>query len=173
MDGWSWRPAYPLVKPGWKMPSFDGLPAPSPKAQRIHTWVIEVEVQRVPDLVVGHHRAIGAIELSEVTYTLVPQVAHEKLQANEGKDTEAEDSEDHHVSQLLHRLDQGSHDCLQAWESEAGSPTDTLLYGPLGRGWARRRALSLPSPALNRAGDREGDHSQGHSEGGFLGLEDQ
>lgn len=102
----------------------------------------------------------------------MPQVAHEKLQADEGEDTEAEDSENHHISQLLHRLDQGSHDCLQAWESEAGSPTDILLYGPQGRGWARRRALSLLSPALNRAGDREGDQSQGHSEGGFLGLED-
>lgn len=72
---------------------------------RFRTWVIEVVVQRVPDYAIGLHRTIGAIELSEVPHTLVPQVAHEQLQANESKDAEAEDGQDHHVGQLLHRLD--------------------------------------------------------------------
>ena len=29
--------------------------------------------------------------------TLLPQIAHEELQANQGKDTEAEDGEDHYI----------------------------------------------------------------------------
>lgn len=130
------------------MPTLDGLPPPSP----VHTWVIEVEVQRVPDQAIGLHRTIGAVELSKVTHTLVPQVAHEELKANEGKDAEAEDGEDHHVGQLLHRLDQGSHYCLQAWDSETRLPTDTLLDNPLDGGWACTRGPSCLHPALNRAG---------------------
>ena len=58
---------------------------------------------------------LAPVEVSEVAvpYTLVPQVAHEQLEADEGKHTEAEDGEDHHVGELLHRLDQSSHNGLQ------------------------------------------------------------
>lgn len=35
-------------------------------------------------------------------HTLVPEVSHEELEANEGKDTQAEDSEDHDIRELLH-----------------------------------------------------------------------
>ena len=44
---------------------------------------------------------------------LLPQVAHEELQANQGEDAQAEHGQDHHVRQLLHRLDQSAHDGLQ------------------------------------------------------------
>lgn len=44
--------------------------------------------------------------------TLLAQVAHEELETNEGKDTQAEDSQDHHIRKLLHRLDQGTNDGL-------------------------------------------------------------
>ena len=47
-------------------------------------------------------------------YTFIPQVAHEQLQPDESKDTQTEHREDHDVRQLLHRLDQGPHDGLQA-----------------------------------------------------------
>lgn len=45
----------------------------------------------------------------------VLQVPLEELQAHQGKDTQAEDSEDGHISQLPHRVDQGSHDDLQSY----------------------------------------------------------
>lgn len=35
-------------------------------------------------------------------HALLPQVAHEELEADEGKDAQAENSEDHHVRELLH-----------------------------------------------------------------------
>lgn len=47
-------------------------------------------------------------------HALLPQVAHEELQADQGEDAEAEHGENHHVRQLLHRLYQGAHDGLQA-----------------------------------------------------------
>lgn len=40
---------------------------------------------------------VGAIAADWKTHALLPQVAHEELQANEGKDAEAENSEDHDV----------------------------------------------------------------------------
>ena len=92
-------------------------PCQGPQGQ-VGTWIVEVGVQRFPDQAVGLHGAIGAVgavEYCEVANALVPQVAHEELQADEGKDAEAEDREDHHIGQLLHRLDQGPHDGLQAW----------------------------------------------------------
>lgn len=46
----------------------------------------------------------------------IPQVAHEELQPDESKDTQTEHSEYHDVRQLLHRLDQGPHDGLQAYK---------------------------------------------------------
>ncbi len=50
--------------------------------------------------------------------TLLPQISHEELQTNEGKDTEAENGEDHHIWQLLHRLDQSANNGLQTWDIE-------------------------------------------------------
>lgn len=97
-----------------------GLPQPwrppvaLPQASTpVGTWVVEVEVQRLPDLAVGLHGAVGVVKQREVAHTLVAEVAHEELQADEREDTEAEDCEDHDVGQLLHRLDQSPHDGLQ------------------------------------------------------------
>lgn len=45
---------------------------------------------------------------------LLPQVSHEELQADESEDAQAEDGEDHHISEFLHRLDQSSDNGLQA-----------------------------------------------------------
>lgn len=53
------------------------------------------------------------IDSCAVLDTSVLEVALEELQAHQGKDTQAEDSENGHVSQLLHRVDQGPHDDLQ------------------------------------------------------------
>lgn len=41
--------------------------------------------------------AVGGIAADWKTHALLPQVAHEELQADEGKDTEAENGEDHDV----------------------------------------------------------------------------
>lgn len=46
----------------------------------------------------------------------MPEVPHEELQADEGKDAQAEDGEDHDIRELLHRLDQRPDDRLQPWE---------------------------------------------------------
>lgn len=46
--------------------------------------------------------------------TFLPQIPHEELQSNKCKHTKTEDGQNHHVRQLLHRLDQGAHDGLQA-----------------------------------------------------------
>lgn len=97
---------------------------------RIHTWIVEVEVQRVPDLAAGLHGTIGAVELREVAHTLVPQVAHEELQADEGEDAEAEDGEDHHIGQLLHGLDQRPHNGLQALGVATTSRESPTRTGP-------------------------------------------
>ena len=59
-------------------------------------------------------------------YTFIPQVAHEELQPDECEHTETEHSEYHDVRQLLHRLDQGPHDGLQAWEKEVYQASEIL-----------------------------------------------
>lgn len=61
--------------------------------------------------------AVGQVALGDVDrpdHTLLAQVTHEELETDEGKDAQAENSQDHHVRQLLHRLDQGAHDGLEA-----------------------------------------------------------
>lgn len=58
-------------------------------------------------------------------HTLVAQVAHEKLETNEGKDTQAEDGQDHHIRKLLHRLDQGAHNGFQSWRAVTHTRTQT------------------------------------------------
>lgn len=60
--------------------------------------------------------------------TLLAQVPHEKLETNEGKDTQAEDSQDHHIRKLLHRLDQGTDDGLQAWRAVTHAHTYTHAH---------------------------------------------
>lgn len=52
-------------------------------------------------------------------HTLLPEVAHEELEADEGEDAQAENREDHHIRELLHRLDQSPHDRLQPWGEAA------------------------------------------------------
>lgn len=57
---------------------------------------------------------IALVEVYGPYDTLVPKVPHEELQANQGENTQAEHRQDHHVRQLLHRLNEGAHNCLQA-----------------------------------------------------------
>lgn len=52
------------------------------------------------------------VKVDRPDHTLLAQVAHEELETNQGKDAQAEDSQDHHVRELLHRLDQGTHNGL-------------------------------------------------------------
>ena len=68
--------------------------------------------------VIDGHGGVEAV--GQAADTLLPQDAHEELQADEGEHAQAEHGQDHHVRQLLHRLDQGPHDGLQAW-GERGS----------------------------------------------------
>ena len=63
--------------------------------------------------VVAIPRGVGVIEGRGPAHTLLPQVSHEELQPHQGKDAQAEDSEDHHVREFFYRLDQGPHDGLQ------------------------------------------------------------
>lgn len=65
------------------------------------------------------------IDSCAILDTFVLEVALEELQAHQGKDTQAEDSENGHVSQLLHRVDQGPHDDLQS----CGKMTVILSHG--------------------------------------------
>lgn len=58
---------------------------------------------------------VAAVGAGWRTHALLPQVAHEELQSDEGEDAEAEHGEDHHVRKFFHRLDQCTNDGLQAW----------------------------------------------------------
>lgn len=72
--------------------------------------------------------AVGQVALGDVDWpdhTLVAQVAHEELETDEGKDAQAEDGQDHHIRKLLHRLDQGAHNGLQAWGAATHTRTQT------------------------------------------------
>lgn len=51
--------------------------------------------------------------MAEAADALLPQQPHEELQTYEGEHTQAEDGQDHHIRQLLHRLDQSPHDGFQ------------------------------------------------------------
>lgn len=85
--------------------------------------VVEVP-QRGPGPVVavegGVLRQAAVDAVRRAADALLPQVPHEELQADEGEDAQAEDGEDHHVGQLLHRLDQSAHDGLQAYQTARG-----------------------------------------------------
>ena len=62
----------------------------------------------------GRVWAVGGVEaVCEAADALLPQQPHEKLQADEGEHAETEDGQDHHVGQLLHRLDQSADNGLQ------------------------------------------------------------
>ena len=56
-------------------------------------------------------------------HTLLPQHAHEELQANQSEDTQTEQGEDHDVRQLLHGLNQRTHNGLQACRKTESSRT--------------------------------------------------
>lgn len=73
----------------------------------VHDVVVPVEVLATVGLV-----AFCAVDWPE--NTLVAEVAHEELEADECKDAQAEHGQDHHIRKLLHGLDQGAHDGLQA-----------------------------------------------------------
>lgn len=82
------------------------------------TLVVDEVPQRRPGLVVAVEGGVGwqaAVDaVRRAADTLLPQVSHEELQADEGEDAQTEDGEDHHVGELLHRLDQSADDGLQA-----------------------------------------------------------
>lgn len=67
--------------------------------------------------------ALGDVDWPE--HTLVAQVAHEELETDEGEDAQAEDGQDHHIRKLFHRLDQGTHNGLQAWGAATHTRTQT------------------------------------------------
>lgn len=75
-----------------------------------------------PGPVVADEGCIGAVggvdAVREAADTLLPQQPHEKLKADEGEHAETEDSQDHHVRQLPHRLDQSTDDGLQTYMEE-------------------------------------------------------
>lgn len=62
---------------------------------------------------------------------LVAEVPHEQLQSDQCKDAETEDSQDHHIRQLLHRLDESTHNGLQAClhTQRARTSTQTNING--------------------------------------------
>lgn len=65
--------------------------------------------------------------MREATNALLSQQPHEKLQADEGEHAETEDSQDHHVCQLLHRLDQSPDDGLQTLTGARREHVDCLV----------------------------------------------
>lgn len=56
--------------------------------------------------------------MREAADALLAQQPHEELQANESENAETEDGQDHHICQLLHRLDQSADDGLQTLAEE-------------------------------------------------------
>lgn len=65
--------------------------------------------------------------MREAADALLSQQPHEKLQADEGEHAETEDGQDHHVCQLLHRLDQSADDGLQTLTRERRQYVDRLV----------------------------------------------
>lgn len=88
------------------------------------TFVIDEVLDGRPGLVIAEEGGVGrqaAVEaVRRAADAFLSQVSHEQLQADEGEDAQAEDCEDHHVSELLHRLNQSPDDRLQAWWSAGG-----------------------------------------------------
>lgn len=88
------------------------------------TFVAEEVRPGAPGPVVADEGRVGAVRrvdaVREAADALLPQQAHEELQADEGEHAEAEDGEDHHVRQLPHRLDQSADDGLQTLAEERG-----------------------------------------------------
>lgn len=81
------------------------------------TFAAEEVRPGAPGPVVANEGCVGAVggvdAVHEAADTLLSQQSHEKLQANEGEHAETEDSQNHHVCQLPHRLDQSADDGLQ------------------------------------------------------------
>lgn len=73
--------------------------APPPLLQPQLTVISDVLVP-VERLALIGQLAVGDVYWPE--YTLLAQVAHEKLETNQSKDAQAEDGQDHHIRQLLH-----------------------------------------------------------------------
>lgn len=86
------------------------------------TFTVQEVFGWAPGSVVAAERRVGAVRgvdtVVQAADTLLPQEAHEKLQANQSKHAQTEDGQDHHVRQLLHRLDQSTHDGLQTFMEE-------------------------------------------------------
>lgn len=65
------------------------------------TYVVDI---LVPIEAFGAIFKIALVEVYGPHDTLVPQVPHEQLQSDQGKNTQAEHCQDHHIGQLLHGL---------------------------------------------------------------------
>lgn len=95
---------------------------------QILTLVVDEVLDGGPGLVVavegdvGRQAAVDAV--LRAAHTLLPQVPHKELQADEGEDAQTEDGEDHHVGELLHGLDQSANDGLQACRDRAPTHTE-------------------------------------------------
>ena len=81
------------------------------------TFTAEEVHPGAPRSVIADEGSVGAVggvdAVCEAADALLPQQPHEKLQADEGEHAETEDGQDHHVGQLLHRLDQSANNGLQ------------------------------------------------------------
>lgn len=84
----------------------------------ILTLIVDEVLHRGPGLVVAVERGVGRQAVVDAVCcaadAFLSQVSHKELQADEGEDAQTEDGEDHHVCQLLHRLDESTDDGLQA-----------------------------------------------------------
>lgn len=88
------------------VPKLAGSSATRSNVHRLQRKLTVIHDEFAPVKVFGHVDRPG--------HALVPQVPHEELQPNECKDAKTEDGQNHYIRQLLHRLDQGAHDGLQA-----------------------------------------------------------
>lgn len=91
---------------------------------------LEPRLTVISDVLVPVERLalVGQVAVGDVywpDHALLAQVAHEKLETNQSKDAQAEDGQDHHIRQLLHGLDQGAHNGLQAWR-QPGTQGQTM-----------------------------------------------
>lgn len=93
------------------------------------TFAAEEILPGAPGSVVTEERLGGAVRgvdaVPEAPHALLPQQPHEELQADEGEHAEAKDGQDHDVCQLPHRLDQSTHNGLQAFTEGGEDATST------------------------------------------------
>lgn len=92
---------------------------------RVPTATQLVTMAECPLTCHSRREVTSPVGLCAVPDAFVLKVPLEELQAHQGEDAEAEDSEDSHVGQLPHGVDQGSHNDLQS----CGKATEVLPCG--------------------------------------------